>query len=325
MTLVLNALCQSPISQGMTAEQAVRNTVDLAQTLDTLGYHRFWVAEHHSDPSLASGTPEVMMSHLASVTQHMRIGSGGMLMPYYSPLKVAEQFNLLSTLFPGRIDLGMGRAGGSEGHAAQALGRSSDPSFEGVKELLSWLGKGTSSRPYSDTFATPPTAPAEPWVLGTSASSALFAAVNGLPYAFGGFLDPRGLMEALQTYHQRFQPGWIQKPKVNVGWYVQAAATEKEAFALTRSSEHWFVKSFMRGTTEPFPGPDEIKGAVYAPFEEMAIQMRRKYALVGTADQVLSGLADMQKKYAIDEFTLVTIPFEHDARVASYAMLADAA
>ena len=122
MSLVLNALCQSPISQGMSPSQAVHNTVDLAKRLDGLGYHRFWLAEHHSDPSLASSSPEVLMSHIASVTGTIRIGSGGVLLPYYSPYKIAEQFNLLSTLFPGRIDLGVGRAGGSEGQAPSALG-----------------------------------------------------------------------------------------------------------------------------------------------------------------------------------------------------------
>jgi luciferase family oxidoreductase group 1 len=325
MKLTLNALCQSPISEGMSATQAVHNTVDLAKRLDGLGYHRFWLAEHHSDPSLASSSPEVMMSHIASVTQQIRVGSGGVLLPYYSPYKVAEQFNLLASLFPGRIDLGLGRSGGSEGQAPAALGVRNSDAFKALDELLSWLGEGRASRPFANTFASPPCAPAEPWVLGTSPASARYAGERGLPYAFGGFLDPRGMVPALQTYHQSFRPGWLEKPKVNLGWYVQAAETEKEAKALTRSSEHWFVKTFLRGATEPFPSPQTTDAASYGPHEQMAIAMRQQFALVGTAEQVLGGLETLQKQYAIDEFTLVTIPYAHEARVRSYELLAKAA
>ena len=322
--MILNGLCQSPVSEGMSAEQAVRNTVSLARCLESCGYHRFWLAEHHSDPSLASSAPEVLMSHIASVTDRIRIGSGGVLLPYYSPYKIAEQFNLLAALFPGRIDMGLGRSGGSEGQAPAALGVRNRDAFGAVDELLSWLGEGRANRPYSDTFASPKTKPAEPWVLGTSPTSARYAGERGLPYAFGGFLDPRGLVAALQTYHQSFQPGWLDSPRVNLGWYVQAAETEQEAKALTRSSEHWFVKSFLRGRTEPFPSVHQTDHAQYAPHEQMAIAMRRQFALVGTAEQVLEGLEKLQQQYAIDEFTLVTIPFEHQARLASYELLANA-
>jgi len=324
MTLVLNALCQSPISEGMTPGQAVLNTVHLAKRLDACGFHRFWVAEHHSDRSLASSAPEVLVSHIASVTQRIRVGSGGVLLPYYSPYKVAEQFNLLSALFPGRIDLGLGRSGGSEAQAPAALGIRNRDAFKALDELLTWLGEGRSQRPYADTFASPPGTPVEPWVLGTSPASATYAGERGLPYAFGGFLDPRGLMPSLQAYHQAFRPGWLQQPRVNLGWYVQAAETEKEAAELTRSSEHWFIKTFLRGATEPFPSPAQTDSAQYAPHEQMAIAMRRQFALVGTADQVVSGLDAMRRQYAIDEFTLVTIPFEHEARVASYEGIAAA-
>jgi luciferase family oxidoreductase group 1 len=324
MSLTLNALCQSPISEGMAPSQALHNTVDLAKRLEAFGYKRLWLAEHHSDPSLASSAPEIMISHIASVTNTIRIGSGGVLLPFYSPFKVAEQFNVLATLFPGRIDLGLGRSAGSEGQAPAALGLRNADAFKAVDELLSWLGPGASKRPYPGTFASPACTPAEPWVLGTSPASAKFAGERGLPYAFGGFLDPRNLMPALQTYHQSFQPGWSDRPRVNLGWYVQAAESEAEANELTRCSEHWFIKTFLRGQTEPFPSPAQTAGAQYGPHEQMALQMRRSFALVGTADQVLSGLESMQKQYAIDEFTLVTIPFEHEARVNSYELLAQA-
>ncbi len=316
----LNILCQSPVSDGMSPAQAIRNTVQLARRADELGYHRFWFAEHHSDPALASAAPEVMIAHLAAQTQRIRLGSGGVLLPYYAPLKVAEQFRLLATLCPGRIDLGLGRSGGSEGHAPQALGMR-PPSFDAVDELLGWLkGKG----PYDDTVASPVTDEhPEPWVLGTSEASARYAGSRGLPYAFGGFLDPRGMMGALAAYHQSFQPGWRDTPYVNLAWYVQAADTQAEATALTRSSEHWFVETFLRGRTKPFPSAETTAAASYSPMEQMAIGMRRQFALVGTGEQVREGLKTMAEQLRVDEFTLVTIPFEHQARVRSYELIAE--
>lgn len=324
MSLVLNVLCQSPVSEGMSAAQAVRNTVELARCADELGYHRFWVAEHHSDRALASGSPEVMIAHLAALTSRIRVGSGGVLLPYYSPFKVAEQFRLLASLHPGRIDLGVGRGGGSEGHAPQALGvRPGDP-FAAFDTLLAWLSD-SADRPFIDTFATPAGPAPEPWVLGSSPASARFAGERGLPYAFGGFLDPRALLPSLEAYHRSFRPSrWSDRARVNLGWYVQAAETEAEARALTASSEHWFVETFLRRRNPPFPGPATVRAASYGPMEQIAIGMRREAALVGTADQVLDGLRDLQRRLAIDEFTLVTIPWEHEARLASYRLLAAA-
>lgn len=321
----LSILCQSPVSTGMTPADAVRHTVALARAADTWGYHRFWVAEHHSDQALASASPEVMVTHLASVTERLRIGSGGVLLPYYRPLKVAEQFNLLEALFPGRIDLGLGRSGGSEGHAPQALGMRR-PSFDDVDELLAWLGPGRADRPYADTFASPRVdAPAQPWVLGTSPASARYAAARGLPYAFGGFLDPRGMMEALAAYHQDFQPGpFGDRPRVMLAWYVQVADTEAEAQHHARSSEHWFVETFLRGRNATFPDPAALATASYAPMEQMALAMRRSFALVGTATKVMEGLADLVRRTAADELMLVTIPFDPAARLRSYELLAAA-
>jgi luciferase family oxidoreductase group 1 len=324
----LNILCQSPVSEGMSPSQAIHNTVALARAADEQGYHRFWVAEHHSDVALASASPEILIAHIASVTQRLRVGSGGVLLPFYSPLKVAEQFNLLGTLFPGRIDLGVGRSGGSEAHAPQALGLHTPPSqsFAALDQLLSWLGQGTSARPYRDTHASPLTAtPAQPWVLGTSPTSAKYAGERGLPYTFGGFLDPRALMPSLAAYHQHFRPSrWLDTPRVNLAWYVQAAESTQEAQHLTHSSEQWFVETLIRGNNRTFPRPDATADAHYSPMERMAITMRRQFALVGTAGQVLEGLAALVKQTHADELTLVTIPFDHDARMASYKLIAEA-
>jgi luciferase family oxidoreductase group 1 len=326
--LDLGILCQSPVSEGMTPVEAVRNTVALAREAEVLGYERFWVAEHHSDVALASASPEVMVAHIASVTNRIRVGSAGVLLPFYSPFKVAEQFNLLAALFPDRVDLGVGRSGGSENHAPQALGvrAAGQASFAAFDELLGWLGQGTASRPFADTFASPRCdAPAQPWVLGTSPVSARYAAERGLRYAFGGFLDPRGLVPALQAYHQHFTPSrWLDRPSVNLGWYVQAAATEAEAVELSSSSEHWFVETFLRGRTAVFPTIEAARSARYSPTEDMAIAMRRQYALIGTGEQVVAGLRSLQQQFMVDAFTLVTLPHDFDAKVESYRLIAEA-
>lgn len=331
MTVPLNILCQSPVSEGMTPSDAVGHTVELAQTAERLGYHRFWVAEHHSDKALASGSPEVLVAAIAAKTSTLRVGSGGVLLPYYRPFKVAEQFNLLEALFPGRIDLGLGRSGGSERHAPHALGLNPDRmaakgAFAAIDELLSWLGSGADERPYPDTFASPQIATsAEPWVLGTSPASATFAGERGLPYTFGGFLDPRGMVDALSAYHQAFQPSrWCDRPRVNLAWYVQAAETEAKARAMARGSEHWFIETFLRGRNLPFPSDETVEAATYSPMEQMAIAMRRQYAIIGTASQVLDRLHKLQRETQADELTLVTIPSDPKARLASYALIAEA-
>ena len=328
MNTPLNILCQSPVSEGMTPAEAIRNTVDLAKHADSLGYHRFWVAEHHSDNALASGAPEVLISHIASVTKRIRVGSGGILLPYYSPFKVAEQFNALSALFPGRIDLGLGRSGGSEGHAPNALGVRSTgaATFAAIDELLSWLGQGTNKRPYPNTFASPRVGDsAQPWILGTSPSSARFAGERGLAYAFGGFLDPRGMMPALAAYHQHFKPGPSGAgPRVNIAWNVCVGETEAEAERLAKTMEHWFVRTMLRRENPRFQPPEAAKADTYSASESMMVQMMRQIALIGTAERVLEGLEMLVQQTQADEVTLITIPYAHQARVASYRLLMDA-
>jgi luciferase family oxidoreductase group 1 len=320
----LNVLCQSPVSAGSTPVQAIQNTVQLAREADRLGYQRFWLAEHHADPALASGSPEVLIAHVASVTTRIRVGSGGVLLPFYSPFKVAEQFRMLAALHPGRIDLGLGRSGGSEGQAPTALGVRNPDAFAAVDELLAWVaGKAV----LTDTFASPAgVVPPMPWMLGTSPASAAFAGKRGLPYAFGGFLDPRRMMEALAAYHQAFRPSaWLDRPRVNVAWYVQAAETEADAVAMTRSSERWFVDCLLRGKCAPFPDPATLHDDAYGPMEQMMVAMRRQFALVGTGEQVVDGLRALQQQTMCDELTLVTIPFAHTDRLASYRLIAEAA
>ncbi len=328
MALTLNVLCQSPINQGRQPTDAIRETVALAKTVDELGYHRFWVAEHHSDRALASGSPAVLMAHIAAQTQQIRVGSGGVLLPHHAPLKVAEDFNLLAALHPGRIDLGVGRSGGSEGRAPQALRSQvgTGKAWPLFDELLSWLGEGTAARPFAEVFASPPVpTPAQVWALGTSAESAQYAGERGLPYSFGAFLDPRNLMPALTAYHGTFKPSkWSDKAKVNLGWYVCAADTEEEAWQRCKSSELWFVETFLRGQNKPFPTTAEAEAAQYSPQEKMMIEFRRQTSLVGTGEQVVAGLKQLQSQLMVDEFTLVTLTHDPAHRHTSYACIAAA-
>lgn len=319
----LNVLCQAPVSEGSTPAAAIANTVELALTAERLGFKRFWVAEHHSDPALACASPEILLTHIAARTERIKVGSGGVLLPYYQPLKVAEQFRMLATLYPDRVDLGLGRSGGSEGQAPQALGFSQRDAWSAVDELLGWL-RGQQVLP--KTFASPAgDAMPTPWILGTSAASATYAGRKGLPYAFGGFLDPRGMESALMAYHQHFTPSpWLERPYVNLAWYVQAAATEKEAWEQARSSEHWFIEALLRGNSQPFPDPSRLQPR-YTPMEQMAVAMRRQFALVGTGEQVMEGLHALQQRTQANEITLVTIPHSHADRLASYVQIAEAA
>lgn len=323
----LSILCQSPVSNGSTATAAVRETVALAKNAEAWGYHRFWCSEHHSDRALGSASPEILVAAIAAQTSTIRVGSGGVLLPYYAPLKVAEQFNLLEALFPGRIDLGLGRSGGSEGHAPQALrpDLAQRDAWKLVDETLSWLGSGSSKRPFADTFASPAGDSPAPWILGTSPASARFAAERGLPYAFGGFLDPRDLMPSLQTYHQHFKSSrWLDRPYLCLGWYVQCAPTEKEAFEAALSTEHWFVQSILRGENHPFASPAEAARHDYSHPEKMALEFRRSSSLIGTAPQILTGLRSMQKSWMIDEFMLVSIAHDPAVRREGYRLIAQA-
>jgi luciferase family oxidoreductase group 1 len=325
----LSILDQSPVSTGMTATQALANTVDLAEKAEALGFFRYWVSEHHNDHAFAHAAPEILLTHLASRTQRMRIGSGGVLLTHYSPYKVAEQFNLLSTLFPGRIDLGIGRSGGGEGPSDQALrpwGTAGPTPWQKLDQLSAYLGQGVAQRKPFAAHARPlADQPAQVWVLGTSPASAKYAGERGLPYAFGGFIDPRLMVQSMTAYHQAFQPSTVlQAPKTMLTWVALAAETEADATELGRSAEVWFVRTFIRGGVSAFPSNAEAHDEVLSPQEEMLAMFRRQVAVIGTAEQVAEGLHTLQREMAVDEISVVTLTAEHKDRVRSYELIAGA-
>lgn len=324
-------LDQSPVSTGMTAGDALANTLDLASRAESLGFERYWVSEHHNDHAFAHAAPEILVTRIAAATKRMRIGSGGVLLGHYSPYKVAEQFNLLEALFPGRIDLGIGRAGGGEGMSTAALrpGSPGGPDhWTRIDQLLGWLGAGRpDERPYADVHARPLTASQpEVWVLGTSPASAKYAGSRGLPYAFGGFIDARALVESFMAYHRSFRPSrFLEEPRTNLTWFALAAETTEHAQALARSAEVWFVRTFLRGGVSSFPSNAEAQAEAFSPMETTLLEMRRQTTAVGTGTEVATSLRQLKEHLQIDEISLVTLTAEHHDRIRSYELIAEAA
>ena len=324
----LSVLDQSPISAGSTGPQALANTLDLARLADELGYHRYWVAEHHGGPMLAGPSPEVLIGPIAAATERIRVGSGGVMLPHYSPLAVAESFSLLSGLFPGRIDLGVGRAAGTDPMTTYALQRdrrqaSPDDFPEQLSELLAHL---EDSLPADHPFARisrslpgRPEAP-EPWLLGSSRQSAIWAAQLGLPYAFADFINRDGAAIATD-YQRRFDPGVrLPAPRTAVATWALAADTEEEAWRLTASSR-MAMTMLRRGRLIAVPPVEQALRFLAAEGKPVAGSRR---ITAGTPDQVRAELETLAQQHGADELIVVTITFDHAARRRSYELIADA-
>jgi luciferase family oxidoreductase group 1 len=323
MALRLSVLDQSPVPEGSSGAQALRNTVDLARHADRLGYHRYWVAEHHG-MSLSGASPEALIGPLAAATRRIRVGSGGVMLPHYSPLKVAETFSILSGLFPGRIDLGIGRAAGTDPLTTYALQRDRrqtmpDDFPDQLSELLAYL-EGTI--PADHPFARLTTLPGRPelpdlWLLGSSAQSAIWAAQLGLPYAFADFINPRGAENA-QLYRERFEPARAEAPQVAVGAWALAAETDEEAERLASSARMSFTL-LRQGRLIEVPPPEKALRFLKSQGE----QTGRRW-IVGTPDAVRAGLESLAADYGAEEVIVVTITHDHAARKRSYELIAEA-
>ena len=324
----LSVLDQSPVAEGSTGSQALRNTIDLAQHTELLGYHRYWVAEHHGGPSLAGPSPEVLIGPIAAATSTIRVGSGGVMLPHYSPLKVAESFSLLAGLFPGRIDLGIGRAAGTDPMTTFALQRdrrqaAPDDFPEQLAELLAYFDDSfPDGHALGRLVATLPGRPEQPevWLLGSSPQSAIWAGELGLPYAFADFINPAGA-EIAQLYRDRFQPSErLQAPRTAVAVWTIAADDRDEAQRLAASSRMTFTL-LRQGRLIPVPPVEkalrflETQGASAAP---------RRRAVVGDPTSVRRELEAVADEYGAEEVIVVTITFDHEARRRSYSLIADA-
>lgn len=324
----LSVLDQTPVSEGSTAAQALRNSIDLAALAETLGYHRYWVAEHHGGALVGGPSPEVLIGPIAAATERIRIGSGGVMLPHYSPLKVAESFGVLAGLFPGRIDLGIGRAAGTDPMTTHALQRDRSRAMpddfpEQLAELLAYFERtfppGHPLARLAESLPGNPETP-EPWLLGSSEQSAIWAGELGLRYAFADFINPRGASIA-EIYRQQFQPGErLAAPQLAVAVRAVVAESEEEAERLSTS---WRMAFDLLRSGRPVPVPPPEKAARYLelhPDGGEAGGGRRR--LTGDPAQVRGDIEEVAAAYDAEEVIVVTITHEHDARRRSYELLA---
>ena len=321
----LSVLDQSPVPEGSTGGQALRNSVDLARLADRLGYHRYWVAEHHGTPGLACASPEALIAPIAAATSRLRVGSGGVMLPHYSPLKVAETFGMLAGLYPGRIDLGIGRAAGTDPRTTLALQRdrrraSPDDFPEQLDELLGYFGDRERAHPeLAGRLSVFPDGP-EVWLLGSSPQSGEWAAELGLPYAFADFINPAGAPVAAR-YREQFVPGgrW-PAPRVAVAAWAICAPTRAEAEDLAASFRMMIT---LLHCGELIPVPPVEKAKRFLDRGGAGFPLRRRMIL-GTPADVRAGIEALAHEYQADEVLVVNIVFDHAARRRSYELIAGA-
>jgi luciferase family oxidoreductase group 1 len=328
LLLKLSALDQSAAAAGRSQAAAIAQTLALSQQCEAWGYHRFWVSEHHSHPSIVGTAPEVLMAAIAARTTRIRLGSAGVMLPHYAPLKVAEQFRVLDALAPGRIDLGVGRAPGSDGRTAQLLNpdrHASDNFPQQVMELQAWVtGEPIpAGHPGHGVFAYPsgPTSP-DVWMLGSSDYGAQLAAHLGLPYAFAYFItDGQGVDTALNLYRANYRPSERHpRPRATVCVWALAADTEDEAWRLFQSRARWKMdrNTGLIGALLP---PDQAVRD-YNASEQVALAELRAGALVGSAPQVADKLRKLAERLQLDEVVIITWTHDPAAQARSYELLA---
>jgi len=320
----LSILDLSPIAQGSDARASLRNSLDLAQHGERWGYNRYWVAEHHGMPGIASAATSVVMAHIAAGTSTIRVGAGGIMLPNHSPLVIAEQFGTLEALHPGRIDLGLGRAPGSDQTTARALRRnlaaSADEFPQDVLELQDYM----SDHPRQRVMATPGRGAKVPlWILGSSTFGAQLAAHMGLPFAFASHFAPQMMMQALHLYRSNFQPSQqLQKPYVMLGYNVFAAETDEEAQLLATSHQQAFV-NLRTGRPSQLPPPMKDFRSQIGPAENAMLDSVLSCTAVGSPDTVRSQLKGFVASTGADELMITSQIFDHKARLRSYEILAD--
>jgi luciferase family oxidoreductase group 1 len=322
----LSVLDQSPIREGGTATEAVQETIALAQATDRAGYQRYWLAEHHDSNGLACAAPEVLIPQVAAQTERIRVGSGGVMLSHYSPLKVAEVFRMLETLHPGRIDLGIGRAPGSSHHVAQALafGPGSVPIEQypnQVADLMAYLADELpEGHPFHGVRAQPAGAgQPQMWMLGSSLESAQIAAALGLPYSYAHFINPEAGQHAIALYRKHYQPSArYPEPQVSAGVSALCAPTEEEAVELSWS------RYCMRFRRRGVPSVQTALAFDYSPAELEYIVYSRARAAIGDQQMVKERLEQLAHELDVDELVLLTITYDFAHRVRSYELIAAA-
>ncbi|MGB6087186.1 LLM class flavin-dependent oxidoreductase [Parvibaculum sp.] len=338
--VTLSVLDQSPIRKGGSAAEAFANTIDLAQQAERLGYSRYWLAEHHNTSSFAGSAPEVLIAAVAAATNRIRVGSGGVMLPHYSPLKVAECFRVLETLYPGRIDLGVGRAPGGDMRTTRALQPGPQAYDVGVfpqqVELLRQFledatglqgeaGGFPADHPYVGLHATPrgPGMPAL-WMLGSGGDGALIAAQLGMAYCFAHFINQDAGTQPLELYRRNFRPSRDHaSPRGSIAVSVTVADTEEEARRIASSRNLW-VMHLLQNRAGSFPSIEEALAYPYTDQDRVMLRAIEQRSITGSPEQVRARLLALGEAHGVDDFVILTITYDQKDRIRSYALLAEA-
>lgn len=336
----LSVLDQSPIREGGSAAQALGETIDLARACEAAGYSRYWVAEHHNTSSFAGSAPEIMIGAIAAATDIIRVGSGGVMLPHYSSLKVAETFRVLESLYPGRIDLGLGRAPGSDQKTSRALqpgpqAYGIDAFPQQIELLIQFLedaqglegadGGFAPDHPYKSIHAIPKgKGMPDLWMLGSSSDGAMYAAQFGLPYCFAHFINQDAGATPLELYRQHFRPSrTLTSPRGSIGESVTVAETQEEANRISASRNLW-VLHLLQNKAGPFKSIDDALAFPLSDEEQVMLRAVKQRSLTGTPEQVRGRLLQLGEEYGVDDFVILTITHDHEDRVKSYRLLAEA-
>ncbi|AZN39344.1 LLM class flavin-dependent oxidoreductase [Paenibacillus albus] len=324
----LSVLDLAPVIEGATPADAFRNTLELAQHAEQLGYNRYWLAEHHNMAGIASSATSVVIGYVAGGTKRIRVGSGGIMLPNHAPLVIAEQFGTLESMFPGRIDLGLGRAPGSDQTTARALRRDLATHGQEFPELLAELRAffHPPADEYRPVRATPGEGVDVPiWLLGSSGFSAKLAGELGLPFSFASHFAPEYLMPAIHLYRSVFQPSEaLAKPYIMVGVNIVAAETDEEARFLATSQQQQFL-SLIRGRPGKLKPPIDNMDELWMPHERDALQSKFKYSIAGSKSTVEARLQEILRETMADELIVTSQIYDHATRLRSYEIIAEAA
>jgi luciferase family oxidoreductase group 1 len=325
----LSVLDLAFVTTGTPPSAALRNSIDLARHADRLGYHRYWIAEHHNLPSVAIAASDILIGQIAAATLSIRVGSGGVMLPNHAPLTVAERFRTLEALFPGRIDLGLGRAPGTDGVTAVALRRrqdrhEGDDFLERLQELVLWeTGGWPANHPFRNVLAMPSDAHLPPlYLLGSSDYSAELAGRIGMGFAFAHHFATYDVVAAMRSYRERFQPsGWRERPLAILAIAVVCAETERDAERLASSMDlNWLRRSY--GEYHPLPSPEEAAAYPYTEADRARMRKSRERLFVGTPQMIEARLMSLIEATQADEVMVTSAIYDHEARKRSYALIA---
>lgn len=326
----LSVLDLAPVGMETSPADALQTTTELARAVERLGYHRLWVAEHHGMPGIASSSPPVLIAHLAAATSTLRLGSGGVMLPNHAPLVVAEQFGTLQALHPGRIDLGIGRAPGTDQATARALRRTTGPLSaddfpQQLGELIAFLGNDFPiDHPYADVHAVPRGDAPPIWLLGSSGFSAQVAGALGMPFAFAHHFSARNTVPALKLYRDSFQPSSVlAEPYSMIGVQAIAADTHEDALDLARPIALAMLR-LRRGTPGRMPSPEEAKRYAFTESEQEFVDKWLSHAVYGEPGTVRDGLNALREKTGVDELMITANIYDREAKLRSYELIAQA-